>query len=137
MGVVEPYERPIGGELARLERPARVVGDHECGAVGAQLLVDGLREPALMAKLEAVPTGRQQRQRAAEPVVVALEVRGELPHDRAQLAGLQQRLEALVEAPDPLGEVLKAPDVRHVAARLRGEDEVRRRLLGPARDRVA
>jgi len=90
-----------------------------------------------MAELEAVAAGRQQRQRAAEPIVVALEVRGELPDDRTELAGLDQRFDALVVAPDPLREVLKAPDVGHVAARLGGEDEVRRSLLDPARDGLA
>ena len=101
----------------------------------AQQLVDVLREPALVAELEAVPPGREQRQRAAEPVVVPMEVRGELPDDRTQLAGLDKRLDALVEAPDPLREVLEAPDVREVAARLGGEQEIGRCLLNPARDR--
>ena len=64
VAVVQPDERPVRRQLVRLEGPARVVGDHERGAVGAQLLVDGLREPALVAELEAVAPGRQQRQRA-------------------------------------------------------------------------
>jgi hypothetical protein len=45
-----------------LERPARVVGDHERRIVGTQHLVDGLGEPALVAELEAVAPRRQQRQ---------------------------------------------------------------------------
>ena len=113
-----------------------MVADHERGAVRAELLVDRLREPALVPELEAVAARRQQRERAAEPVVVAVEVRRELPHDRAELAGLGQRLDALVVAADALGEVLKPLDVGHVAARLAGEREVLRRLLDPARDGV-
>jgi len=109
-----------------------VVGDHERRAVRTQQPVDRLGEPALVAELEAVAAGGQQRQRAAEAVVVALEVRGELPDDRPELARLDQRLDALVEATDPLGEVLEALDVREVAARLGGEHEAGRRLLDPA-----
>jgi hypothetical protein len=113
-----------------------VVGDHERGTVSAQQLVDGFGEPALVAELEAVAPGRQQGQRAAEPVEVALEVRGELPDDRAELFGLDERLDGLVVAPDALSQVLEALDVREVSAGLRGEYEVGRRLLDPARHGV-
>ena len=100
----------------------RVVADHERGAVRAQQLVDRLREPALVAELEAVAARAAAAASApAEPVVVALEVRRELPHDRPELAGLGERLDALVVAPDALGEVLQPLDVGQVAARLGGE----------------
>jgi len=113
-----------------------MVGDHERGAVGTELLVDLFGEPALMSELEAVAPGREQRQGAAEPVVVPMEVRGELPDDRTQLAGLDERLDALVEAADPLREVLEAPDVRQVATRLGGDHEIGWCLLNPARHGV-
>jgi len=111
-----------------------VVGDHQCGAVSTQEPVDRLREPALVTELEAVAAGWQQRKRAAEAIVVALEVRGKLPDDRPKLARLDERLDALVVAPYALSEILEALDVRQVAACLGGEDEVGRRLLDPSCD---
>src|SRR5438067_585815 len=56
---VEADERPVRGQLARLERPAPVVADHESRAVRPQELVDLGREPALVPELEAVPPTRE------------------------------------------------------------------------------
>src|SRR4029453_12708866 len=137
VAVVQAEDRPVGGQLVRLEGPARVVRDHQRGVVRAQLLVDRLREPALVAELEAVAPRREQGERASEPVVVAPEVGRELPDDGAELARLDERLDALVVAPDSLGEALKPLDVGQVATRLGGEGEPRWRLLDPARDGVA
>jgi len=86
VAVVEPQQRPVRGQIARLERPARVVGDHERGAVRAKQVVHWPDEPALVAELEAVAPRRKQRQRGRQPLVVAPEVCGELPDDRPELA---------------------------------------------------
>src|SRR6185503_9342759 len=71
---VEADEGPVGRELERLERPARIVAVDECHAVAAQQVVDRLGEPAGMAELEAVAARRKALERGAEAVVVAVEV---------------------------------------------------------------
>src|SRR5262249_23069596 len=52
--VVEAQERPRSGQLAGLERPLRVVADHERDVALAERVIDRLREPALVPELEAV-----------------------------------------------------------------------------------
>src|SRR4051812_21772942 len=84
--VVEAHERPVRREHVSLEvLHLWTVADHERGAVRAQQLVDGIREPARVAELEAVAPGRKGGERRSETVVVALERRGQLPQDRAEL----------------------------------------------------
>src|ERR671919_2146304 len=77
--VVEADERPVGRELVCLERPLRVVADHERDPVLPQESVDVPGEPAGMAELEAVPTGRQPLERDREPLVVPAERLRQLP----------------------------------------------------------
>ena len=99
---MEPDERPIGGQLARLERPARVVADDQRRLVLAQQRVDVRPEPALVAELERVPAGRDPLQGSGQPLVVALEVRRQLPEDRPELVALDQRRDRRVVAVEPL-----------------------------------
>ena len=101
-----------------------------------QQRVDVLVEPARVAELEAVTAGRKLVQRRAQALQVASEVPGQLPQDRPQLAGVDQRLDPLVEALHALLEVGEAFDVRQVAARLYREQEVGRSLRRPVRDGV-
>jgi hypothetical protein len=105
--------------------------------MGAQEIVDVGREPALVAELEAVPPAWQRLERIRQPLVVAMEVRRQLPEDRAELRRPDERLDPLVEPFDPAAEVGEPPQVREVAARLDREREARRRLLDPARDGLA
>src|SRR5207249_964558 len=76
------------------------------------------------------------RERVGEPLVVAVEALRELPENRTELRRVDERLDPLVEALESLTEVGQTLDVRQEAARLHREDEVRRSLLDPARDRV-
>ena len=69
----------------------------------AQERVDVAVEPALVAELEAVAARRELVERGGEALVVAPEVRRQLPDDRAELARLDQRHDALVVAVDALG----------------------------------
>ena len=71
---------PVRGQLVPL--PPRIVADHERDAVRAQQLVDIGREPALVAKLEAVTPRRQARECGREALVVAAEVARQLPQHR-------------------------------------------------------
>src|SRR3954470_18984916 len=135
--VVEAQKGPVGGELERLERALGVIADGQRDLVPAQQLVDLLAEPARVAELEAVAPGRQQVEGGGERVVVALEPLRQLPQDRAELRRPDERLDALVEAPDALLDVAQLLHVDEVAARLEGEHEPGGRLLDPPRDRVA
>src|SRR6266542_544615 len=82
--LMEADERPVRRQLVRLERPLRMVADHERDAVRAQERVDVPGEPALVPELEAVPLAvRQLLERVGEPLVVALERARQLPEDRA------------------------------------------------------
>src|SRR3954454_22132360 len=137
VAVVEAHERPVRGQHERLPRALGMVADRERDLVPAQQLVDLVAEPARMAELEAVQPGRQPVERGRERVVVALEPLRQLPEHRAELRRAGERLDALVEAPDALVDVAELLHVDEVPARLQREDEVRRRLLHPARDRVA
>src|SRR3954469_1663153 len=137
VAVVEAHEGPVGRELERLERALGVVPDGQRDLVPAQQLVDLLAEPARVAELEAVATGRQQVEGGGERVVVALEPLRQLPQHRPELRRADERLDALVEAPDPLLDVAQLLHVDQVAARLEREHESGRRLLHPPRDRVA
>src|SRR3954454_22418080 len=130
--VVEADQGPVAGQLALLEGPARVVADHERHAVLPQQVVDRGLEPALVAKLEAVAAGRQLGHSAGKQLVVALEVRRQLPDDGAELARLHERLDPLVVADHALADVAQAPDVRQLATGLDAEDEVLGRVLHPA-----
>ncbi|HET6623463.1 MAG TPA: hypothetical protein VFG70_02945 [Gaiellaceae bacterium] len=87
-------------------------------------------------KLEAVTAGRQRHERVGEPVVVALEVLRELPQDRAELAGVLQRLERLEQALDVAGDQPEALDVREVPARLHREEKAVWGLRRPAGNRL-
>src|SRR3954464_3263016 len=137
VAVVEAHERPVRRELERLERPLGVVADGQRDLVPAQQLVDLLADPARVAELEAVATGRQQVEGRGERVVVALEPLRQLPEDRPELRRADERLDALVEAPDALLDVAQLLHVDEVAARLEREHEAGRRLLHPPRDGVA
>src|SRR3954454_11238762 len=137
VAVVEAHERPVGRQLERLEGALGVVADGQRDLVPAQQLVDLLAEPARVAELEAVAPGRQQVEGAGERVVVALEPLRQLPQHRPELRRADERLDALVEAPDPLLDVAQLLHVDEVAARLEREHEPGRRLLHPPRDRVA
>src|SRR5437867_5187613 len=136
MAAVEADERPLGGQLVGLERPAGMIADHERRPVLAQQRVDVLDEPAGVAELETVAAGRDARERVGEPLVVAMKALRQLPEDRTELGRVDERLDSLVEALESLAEVGQALDVRQEPARLHREDEVRRSLLDPAANRV-
>ena len=79
--VVKAYEGPVCRQLVRLEGPLRVIADHESDPVLPQHGVDLRHEPARMPEFEAVPAGRQLRERGGEALVVSVEVGRELPED--------------------------------------------------------
>jgi hypothetical protein len=89
-----------------------------------------------VAKLEAVPPCGKDRQDSGQGFVVAPEVRRQLPHDRSQLGGVDERLDALVVAADPLLDVAQTADMGEVAARLGRKQKVVGSLLDPASDAV-
>ena len=93
---MEPQVAPTCGVHPWRRFTGRSVRDHERGAVRPQELVDVLREPACVPELEGVAAGRQRLERRGEEVVVALEVRRQLPEQRSELAGLAQGLDARV-----------------------------------------
>src|SRR5438093_5454298 len=86
--VVEAHEGEVRRGRRLGERPARVVGQDGRDAVLAQERVDLGRKPALVAELEGVAAGRQLGQRAREALVVAPELRRQLPEQRAEAAAL-------------------------------------------------
>src|SRR5207244_49488 len=94
-------ERPVGGELVGLEGAFGVVADHERDAALPEQLVDVVREPARMPKLEAVAARRQLGKGSRQPVVVAVEILRQLPQHRSELARAPQRLNVLVEPSTP------------------------------------
>src|SRR4051794_1558056 len=134
LAVVEAQERPVDREDVRVI-PARRVADHERDAVGAQQLVDLVDEPAVVAKLEAVPAGRELLERRGQACVIAAEAGRQLPEHRPQLRRLDQRADPLVEELDARRQLAEPLDVRRVAAHLHGEEEPGRRLLHPVGDR--
>ena len=73
-----------------------------------------------MPELERVPPGRKRGERGREPLVVAREVRRQLPQERAELA---KRIDALEEAPEPRLELTQPLDVGDVARDLDREAE--------------
>src|SRR6266540_340358 len=83
--VVEADESPVRGQLAGLERTLGMVADDEGDAVATQQLIRLGAEPALVAELEAVASGRQLLERRGQELVVAVEVRRELPQDGPEL----------------------------------------------------
>src|SRR5580765_506908 len=133
---VEADERPVGRQGVLLKRPARVVADHERDAVLTQQGVHRFDEPALVPELEAMPAGRELRQGGGEAVVVAPEVRRQLPEHGPELRRPGQRPDPLVEERDAGREVAQPLDVRRVAAHLHREDEPGRGLAHPVRDRA-
>src|SRR6266540_6171869 len=135
--VVEADEGPIGRQLMRLEGTFRVIADHERNAVRAQQLVDFRREPALVAELEAVAPCREPAERCAQAFVVPPKIAWELPQDWAQLRRADERVDSLVEALHSRPEVGEPLHVRQIPAGLDREHEALRRLLDPARDRIA
>ncbi len=132
--LVEPHERPVGGQLMSLERALGRVADHKRGVVAAKQVVDGRVEPALVAKLEAVAPRRKLLQGRGEALVVTVEVGGELPQHRAHLRRLDERLDPLVEALEPATKVGEPLHVGQVTARLDREQESGRCLLDPPGD---
>src|SRR5436305_359457 len=102
MAVVEAHQGPVGGHLVGLEVEPFAVADHERGAVRPQQGVDVAGEPAAVAELEAVPPLGQCGKSALEPLLVALEVRRQLPDDRPELRRLGERRDPLVVACDAL-----------------------------------
>jgi hypothetical protein len=80
--------------------------------------VDVVGEPALMPELERVPAGRQRREGASQPLLVAVEVLGELPEERTELPAARERLERLVEPLQTRFDHRQPLDVRHIAAHL-------------------
>src|SRR5256885_9101617 len=95
---------PVGGQLASLEGPARIVADPERRSVRAQQLVDLRDKPALVPEFEAVAARRQLRQGIREPLVVAVEVARQLPEHRPGLRRAASRLDPPVEPPEPAAE---------------------------------
>jgi len=132
---VQAHERPVGGQLVRLERTFRRVPDHERRPVLAQNRVHVGHEPALMPELETVATCGQTLERRCQAFVIALERPRQLPEHRSELGRVDERIEALVEELDPAGQLCQPLDVREVPARLHGQDEAWRRLLHPCRHR--
>src|SRR4051794_7964073 len=135
---VKADEREVGGQLVCLERAhLRPVPDDERDVPLAEERHHVGREPTLVPKLNSVPLpGRKIVERGGEPLVVALEGRRQLPEERPELRRAKQRLDPVVEDREVRRDLAQALDVRHVAADLDGEQEVRRRLGHPARDHL-
>src|SRR5581483_1836303 len=134
--VVEAEEGEVGGQLAGLEGPSRIVADHERDAVAPEQLVGLADEPARVPELERVAAGREPCQRVRQPLVVPRKVGRQLPEHRAELRRADERVDALVEASHRLAHVGQPLQVGHVPARLDAEEKARRALLDPARDRL-
>src|SRR5581483_10830035 len=106
------------------------VGQAERGVVGGQRVVDGLHEPGVVAELEGVlAVAREGREEGAEAIHVAMELGRQLPENRAE--GRAEGAGALEEAAERLVWLAQALEVRDEAVPLDGEQEARRRLLGP------
>src|SRR6266516_560149 len=132
--VVEADERPVGGELMRLERAGGRVADHERDPVRAQELVDLVGEPALVPELEAVPAGRQLLERLPQPLVIPAERARQLPEHRAELRRADERPDARVKELEARRQLAQPLDVRHVTAHLHSEQEPRWALAHPVRN---
>jgi hypothetical protein len=132
---MEADEGPIGGQLVRLERAARMVADHQRHSVTPQNGVDVIGEPARMTELEAVPTGRQSFHSSREALIITVKVLRQLPEHRAELARLDKGVDPLVEALDPGVHVGESLHMGQVPTRLDREQEVGWGALGPAFDR--
>ena len=130
---MEADVHPVGRASQRLKRPLRVVADDECGAVVTKQLFHLRNEPACVPELEAVPSGRQLFQGGGEPPIVAVERLGELPEDRAELFGSDERLDALQETRTAVREVPQPLHVREISTRLYGEHEASWGALHPGR----
>src|SRR4051794_15615890 len=59
VSAVEADVGPVRGRLVRLEGALGVVADHERDSMAAKEVIDLGGEPALVAKLEAVPSSRE------------------------------------------------------------------------------
>ena len=134
--VVEADQGPARGERGVGQRAARVAADRERDAERVQQAVDLGREPARVAELEAVASGREPLERVRQPVVVAAEALRQLPQDRPELRRLDERSDTRVEPLDAPLHVSQPLHVREVAARLDGEEKVLRRVRHPAGDGV-
>src|SRR5581483_11334943 len=126
---VEAQVRP------RRSEDLTLAGEHERGAVVMEQVVHVVGEPALVPELEGVQLGhRKRREGGAEALVVAWEVRRQLPEERPALV---QRLDAGTEARDRLAEVAQPLHVRDVAGQLHREEEALGRRTLPRRDALA
>ena len=114
-----------------MERALRIVADHQGDAVLPKKCIDLLSEPARVAELERMASRRKRLECLGEPLVVAVEVLGQLPEHRSELLALGQRLEALVEALDTRPQIGQPLHVCQVPAGLDREDEPRRALFDP------
>src|SRR5215210_2831322 len=132
---VKADEGPVRRQLVRLKWTRRSVADHESGVVLAEQGIDLGHEPAFMTELEAVSSGRQLGQRRAQPLVVSVEVAGQLPQHRADLRRADERTDALVEPLQSRPQIRQPLEVRQVPARLHREQEIRRALDDPPLDR--
>jgi len=90
-----------------------------------------------MAELDAVAGRWHQLQGRGEDGIVAVEVRGQLPEHRTELAALAQRLQWVPEALQTLLDPLQPFHVGEEAAALHREEEAGRRPLYPAFDNLA
>jgi hypothetical protein len=127
---VEPKVAPACGADPRRWRGGRTVCDYQRGAVPAEKLVDVRREPARIAKFEGVAARRQRLECGLKNIVIAGEVRRQLPEDRRELGRAPQRLEACVHPLHSLHDVAEALEVRQVSAGLDGEEPLCLGLLG-------
>src|SRR5439155_8875549 len=110
--VVEADERPVGGQVVRLEGSCGMIADHERDRMLTQERRDVRHEPARMAELDAVAARREALECRGEPLVVPAKVPGKLPEDRTELRRADERFDAVVEALDACTEIAQAPDVR-------------------------
>src|SRR5215211_5272289 len=130
---MEADERPVRRHLVSLEGAIGVIADHQRRTGLPQRVVDLAVEPARMAELEAVATGRKLREGTPQPLIVALEVLRKLPQDGAELRRRGERLDPLPERLDAAVEVGEPLDVGEIAARFDCEGEAGRTALDPAR----
>src|SRR5215831_3872571 len=108
---MEAHVRPACRARVRLEASCRLVPDDESHPVVAENLLDLRAEPALVPELDAVASRRERLERVREPVVVAVEVLGQLPEHRAELACVRERLDAFVETTPTGAKVAESLDM--------------------------
>ena len=96
---------PVGGRRIGLERALRVIADRQRDVRVTKSVQHLGDEPTLVPELDRVQSVRQRGQPAVQAVVVTVEVLRELPQNRSQPVGVEQRLQRFVEALDAIGEV--------------------------------